>query len=275
MSRTFGVEVECGHVDGIPAVVELLRGAGLNAGTHVTQRGWWNVGHDGSGVEARSPILSGPAGFKELRTALKAIHDGGGVVTQRDGLHVHHGIPDLLSNKDAIVRLVRSWMDNSPHIHAFIARRRSGRSAYNPDWTEDQFNDLFENGTTDRHVQQRYNYTTGRYDGPKFVAYCGPRGSLNLRSLSEHGTVELRAHEGTLDPDIAEAWVRFGQRFINAVVNRKRPIPRCDSPEELLRKVRLGQGVAVRLLDKPARDSTYIDIRSFRARRQRVQGSVY
>lgn len=271
MSRTFGVEVECGHVNGIEAVVSLLRGAGLNAGTHVQSRGWWNVGRDGSGVEARSPILSGPAGFKELRTALKAIRDGGGVVTQRDGLHVHHGIPELLGDKDAIVRLVRSWMDNQVHINEFIARRRRGARAYNPPWTEAQFDDLVQNAVANRGVRQQYDYHLNRYVGPKFVGQCGPRGALNLWSLNERDTVELRAHEGTLDPDIAEAWVRFGQRFINAVLNRKRPIPRCDSPEELLRKVRLGQGVAVRLLDKPARDRTYVDIRTFRARQNSVR----
>ena len=250
--RTFGVEIECGHPDGYQAVRRILSNAGM---------GDWDVGRDGSGVEARSPILSGPAGFKTLRRAMNAIRENGGVVTSADGMHVHHGVPDLENDKDAIIRLVRSWMDNTPLIHQFVNERRRNYGPC-PDWREEQFTQLVEEGTTNSDAYATYDWYLGRYTGNIYVGQCGPRGSLNLWSLGEHGTVELRSHEGTLDADIAEAWVRFGQRFINAVVSRKTPMPRCNSHEELLRRIRLGQTVAKRLVEKPV-DPTYMEWAEF------------
>lgn len=252
--RTFGVEIECGHPEGYGFVSNLLYNEGLDG---------WDVGMDGSGVEARSPILRGPTGFKTLRRAMNVIRENGGVVTAADGLHVHHGVPDLEDDKDAIVRLVRSWMDNTPLIHQFVAERRRDRGPC-PDWLDVQFAQLVENGTVDSGYYPSWDYARNRYQGEVYVGQCGPRGSLNLWSLSEHGTVELRSHEGTLDADIAEAWVRFGQRFINAVVSRKTPMPRCNSHEELLKRVRLGKTVAKRLIEKPV-DLTYMEYQEFRA----------
>lgn len=248
MERTFGVEVECGHPRGPSGVRELLRDAGLQ----------WQVGSDGSGVEARTPILTGKAGFKELRLGIKVIRESGGYVTTADGLHVHHGTPELRRNRDLAVTLVKSWVNNQDHIAQLAAvRRRSGYPC--PAWTTAQV-DLLETATNNPSDYPQRDSWDNRVLRPGYFANCGPRGALNLHSLIEHGTVEIRLLEGTLDAEKAETWVRFGQRFLNDVLKRKRPLPACGSTEELLRKVRAGQ--KTRKLLAQERDATFHNIRS-------------
>lgn len=243
--RTFGVEIECGHDDGPQGVERLFTRAG----------GWlpgWSFGYDGTGVEARTPVLSGPRGFKELRRALTFLRANGAWVTDSDGLHVHHGVPEIVNSKELGKQLVLSWNGNKTIVNKFVAPRRRNRGSC-PHWTAAEIKRLDLEGDDDPNVQeQQYNPSTGRYEGKVYYGLCGPRGSLNLWSLTEHGTVELRLHEGTLDADQAEAWVRFGQRFINTVLERKSPLPKFSNSEELLKRVRVGQRAAKRLLDKPA-----------------------
>jgi Putative amidoligase enzyme len=241
--RTFGVEVECGHPRGTSGVRELLRDHGLN----------WQVGSDGSGVEARTPILSGKEGFKEFRKGMRIIRETGGYVTNADGLHVHHGAPELRRNKELAVVLVKSWVNNQEHIGRLAAtRRRSGYPC--PSWTPAQVA-LLETATDNPADYPLRDSWDNRIIQAGYFAHCGPRGALNLHSLVEHGTIEIRLLEGTLDVEKAETWIRFGQRFINDVLGRKRPLPACGDTEELLRKVRAGQ--KTRRLLTQERDATY------------------
>lgn len=238
MSRTFGVEVECGHPQGWEGVARLFRQSDCSRE--------WSIGSDGSGVEARTPILTGLAGFKELKKGMNLIRSTGGYVTRRDGLHVHHGAEELFGNKDLAVLLVKSWAINSDVIEKFVELRRCGINAYNPRWSDGHIRQL-------EQVTLNPNYRCG-------FPPIGPRGALNLGSLEDHGTVELRLFEGTLDYDLAEAWVRFGQRFLNEVLKRKKPLPRYTREDSLLKRVRVSKKVSERLLEKAAggyRDLTF------------------
>lgn len=238
MSRTFGVEVECGHPDGWEGVARLFRASDCSRE--------WSIGSDGSGVEARTPILSGLSGFKELKKGMNLIRSTGGYVTNQDGLHVHHGAEELIGNKELAVLLVKSWSANSDVIEKFVRANRCGGTAYNPRWSIGHIRQL-EQATPDSRY--RCGWTP-----------VGPRGALNLGSLEEHGTVELRVFEGTLDYDIAEAWVRFGQRFVNEVLKNKKLLPRYTKEDSLLKRVRVAKKAQERLLAKAAggyRDMTF------------------
>lgn len=241
MSRTFGVEVECGHPDGWEGVGRLFRASDCSRE--------WSISSDGSGVEARTPILSGASGFKELKKGMNLIRSTGGYVTRRDGLHVHHGAPEL-RDKALAVRLIKSWVANTPVIEQFAAQHRCGINAYNPPWGAG-------------HVRQ---LETARADSRYSTGWqpCGPRGAINLLSLENHGTVELRLFEGTLDYDIADAWVRFGQRFIdNVLKQRKRVLAPAKEPSELLKRVKLNKTASKRLLAKAGGGYTDLTFQSF------------
>jgi hypothetical protein len=195
-------------------------------------------------------VLQGPSGFKELKKGMNIIRSTGGYVTQRDGMHVHHGVPEVVNDKEKAIRLIQSWMDNTPHIEAFVAARRCGGGAYNPRWSADSL----------RQLQSPQAVEQPRLYNELYFGRCGPRGAINLHSLSEHGTIELRLFEGTLDYDIAEAWVRFGQRFFESVLKRKQPLPRLTNGEELLKRIRVSKRATERLLTKANggyRDLTY------------------
>jgi hypothetical protein len=188
------------------------------------------VGCDGSGVEARTPVLQGEAGFKELRKGVKAIRDTGGYVTTADGLHVHHGTPGL--THEEAVKLIKSWHVNTHTINTFVApRRRSGYPC--PAWNARYIRTL-----------ERDKTEPGEDRWEHWWAHCGPRGAINLHSLIAHETIELRLLEGTLHYPLIEAWVKFGQRFLNEALKkeRKRPIQQINQHERLLEQL----GVAKR-----------------------------
>jgi putative amidoligase enzyme len=199
--RAFGVEIECGYAGGVDGAEQLLRAEGFLA-RH------WSVGRDGSGVEVRTPKLRGKDGFHILRHVMDCLRDNGAYVTRADGMHVHHDAPEFVRDPENVQKLARSWVNNQPTIRKLVAEHRFVSPAC-PAWTEDNLNRLEENG------------------------HLGPRGGLNLRALREHKSIEIRLHEGSLDPDRAIAWVEFGQKFIESVLGRKRPIV-CPDDEDIL-----------------------------------------
>lgn len=252
MSRTFGVEIECGHPQGYTEVSRLLRRGGCSVE--------WSVGADGSGVEARTPVLEGRAGFKEFKKGMTIIRETGGYVTNRDGMHVHHGAPEVVNSKKLAVLLVKSWAANQDVLNRFVnSNRRAGGPC--PPWTAAHITTL-EHSVEDasRAISSNYNRDGSYNPGRPHFTHCGPRGAINLGSLRRYGTIELRLFEGTLDYNIAEAWVKFGQKFLDEVLKRKRPLTTARNESELLKRVKLGKQASERLLAKSGgsyRDLTF------------------
>lgn len=212
-NRTFGVEIECGFRPRISAshVRSQIRAAGL---------GVWSVGHDGTDIEIRTPILRGVKGLNKLKKALALIQDMGGYVTVRDGLHVHHGAREFRHDMGAIRKLVKSWYENQAVIEQMVSQsRRPGGSRQGacPRWTEHDL--LALDQSSDLNWSRR---------------------SLNIASLLQHGTIEIRLHEGTLDFDEAKAWILFGQKFIEGVLAGHTPSEKVESTDALLKHIRLG-----------------------------------
>lgn len=231
--RRFGVELEF-HITGIRGgLCDYVRQILREAGYHVWADQW--VHTDGSGCEVPSPILKGEAGFAELKEVMDFLKSKGGVVSRSDGLHIHHDAPDFRGNKVAIGRLVDSWVNNKDNIGAFVAKSRHGSAVCR---------DLGTGG----------QYNMGE-DSIEFIKENRPHSryySLNIRSLYDKGTVEFRWHQGTLNYDDAEAWIKFGQAFLNSVQQRKHPISCASSPDELVRRVRVHPSVRP-TLEKKAR----------------------
>jgi hypothetical protein len=236
-SRKFGVEIEFNsHGRGIQRTRELLNSIGMSHWADA-------IGYDGSDLEVRSPILSGYNGLQQLKYVLRTLQQSGGTTGTYDGLHIHHDAPEFVDNYDNTVRLVKSWVNNQDIIDGFVASRRRNNAAC-PKWN-------------DQHVMRLENNKESfmyNYD------YMGPRGALNIMSLREHGTIELRQHEGTLDYNAAEAWIRFGQRFIDSVVKRKRPISKVNNQEVLLNRIRISKNAKIFLIRKSNGSSLVRDL---------------
>lgn len=232
--RAFGVEVECGVGGNSPSsLIRLWDGLRAIERQGKLSREWReNFGHDGTYVELRSPILEGRSGFAELRRALKAISKCGGYVTRSDGMHVHHNAPDYLETPEKVIQLVRTWRNNRGLISAFVDPRRVNAYAC-IGWSSSYLTRLEGLVKAD---------PTRVWDTPE-------RNDLNLRSLRRHGSIEIRLHEGCLDPDRAEAWVRFGQSFLNKVMETDSPF-RVDKHEDLLRKIKVSEAARRRLLER-------------------------
>ena len=243
--RTFGIEIECGspwrnrprtynawsgycrscqeytstcdHAterpeNSITRTRNLLIEAGLPAWAE-------DVGFDGTELEIRSPILQGTEGFRELRRAFKLLNDEGFYTTRADGSHIHIGAEDFMGNKELIEKLAESWTNNQDNIFQLVHPIRRNRGAC-PAWSDAKVERLKQ---------------TGRVSG---------RDALNLCNVTQNNrnqpTVEFRLHEGTLDIDAIESWIRFGMKLMDGVLTRKRPIAKCNDADALVKRLRVG-----------------------------------
>lgn len=198
--RRFGVELEFGFPGGCYAAEALLRRHGY------TQ---WRAHRDGTNTEIPSPILKGRAGLKKLKEVITLLKANGAYTTGRDGLHVHHEVADFTPEMKK--RLAQSWLNNEGDIRLLVPSTRRRRMWCAP---------------INHHDVNQAGY-----------AYGTKYKSLNMAGRG-HRTVEIRLHQGTLDYDQIEAWVLFGQSFIESVKNRKHPIACAGSNEVLLNRIR-------------------------------------
>lgn len=262
--RRFGVEIECGldHKRGtsdypLPEIPSVDRNDSYakrvqqhtrvrnafreNAGKLGINPYWaTNMGWDGTMAELRSPILQGPAGFKELHTVMNYLTELGGYVTNSDGMHIHIDAPEYVNDAKAVIRLVKTWHANKNLIFSFVAPRRRGGPAC-PAWDEAEIGRLAEYAEKGERIiparRDSYYGTTPARKITDFKQDDWGRHDLNLRALSEHGSVEIRLHQGILDPVRAEAWIKLGQSLLDACVSRKTPVDTLATREELLKRL--------------------------------------
>lgn len=277
--RPFGIEIECffpePHSDGsgtyecddsycreygcecyydsggdFERLRDLLRNAGL---------GEWAdcyIHYDGSGTEIPSPVLRGKDGFDQIKRVMELLNKEGAYTTDSDGLHVHHEAKDF-RDKDAMIRLAKTWKDNNEVIRSFLKRSRRNSSWCTP-WIDDDAIELLElpDGAELSPGAQR---KLGMYHGRNYQTittkeklYISSGYDLNASHLFDdsHPTIEIRLHEGTLDADEVIAWVEFTQKLLDEVAARKRPIKCENSPALLLRRVKATKKARRQLLRK-------------------------
>lgn len=230
INRRFGVEIEFDSNGLGSAGVARLLG---NTFDKYGLRRWYfrdRIDYDGSELELKTPILSGKRGFKTLEIVMNTLVENNCFVTEADGLHVHHDAPEFINNIDNCIRLVKSWNQNRHLIYEFVDPERG--SQYDgdywacPRWTDSAIEEL---------------------ERKREIPYWN-RNDLNLLALNEHGSIEIRLHEGTLDYSEAESWIRFGQRFIDNSL--KHSMREAKDAEHLLKKIRVAKGAEKVLIDK-------------------------
>lgn len=220
--RRFGVEIECGFPGYTEEAYDLLMQNDLEP--------WcYNIHEDGSGIEICSPILQGEQGLNELKKVYGLLNKNGAYVTAADGMHVHHDAPDFVDDYDAVIRIVEMWAANQGNIDQLVHHLRRNSWAARKSWDDSNIQAL---------KSHKDSVGVG-YNGYGKLGYStGGRGALNIAALNEHGTIEFRQHEGTLDFNIAAAWIKFGQAFMASAMRRKEPLLTCRTPKELLYRIR-------------------------------------
>lgn len=234
--RAFGVELEfdSGGLDR-SGVANILREEFDRRG----MRRWYfmdRLDYDGSELELRTPILRGEKGFETLRVVMNTLADNGCESFAEDGLHVHHDAPEFINNIDNCISLVKSWKKNQHLIYQFVSQDRAydhysdrfGGYWACPEWSDASVESLITNR--------------------RLPSYA--RNDLNLSALQEHGSIEIRLHEGTLDYNEAESWIKFGQNFINRSL--KHSMRTSKDTKNLLDKVKVDPFAERILINKAA-----------------------
>lgn len=239
-TRRFGIELEfLGNSYDVAARVNAAGESCQVENYNHTTRPQWKVVMDGSvshnltvGGELVSPILKGEEGIARAMVAARAAYgNGAATVDRRCGFHAHFDVSDFtltqfkslaklwLKYEDVVEALVapsrrgnaqycksnlnafRSWNDESPAIADAKARKvdadckaiTRGFAAINACTTIEQVAQLFG----DRYVK------------------------LNFQAYFRHRTIEFRLHQGTLNAEKIEKWLRLLNFFVESAKNAR------------------------------------------------------
>lgn len=179
-----GIELEFNTINNVnqQMIADSLKGAGLARYVNVTT--------DGScGWEVRV-LLAEDDFIEPLTKIMKVIKDLGHGTDQRCGTHVHFD----MRNRD--VKLVyENLFKTQRFLRKFI--------------------------TKDRKVNKRYCKMNKSETFDKQLSLGDRYYALNVESYSRHKTVEIRMHQGTLNPGELVPWIQL----LLKVVNYKQAIP--------------------------------------------------
>lgn len=158
----------------------------------------WVCSTDSSvtGGECKSPILRGADAIRDLGRVMRTIRRLGGVVSEACGAHVHHDVTDLqqselifyVDNLAAVYDAVMTYIPEDREEESYCQRLSLDDLEL---VRSDAARDLLKKGA------QEY----GQYE----------RGAFNFNSVLSYGSVEWRAHPGTLDAKLLEPWIATGQ----------------------------------------------------------------
>lgn len=201
--RAFGVELE--FIGSMRAVSNAVIAAGYSCpvvsyGHRPPPGGGWKIVPDASvygGGELVSPKLQGAAGIAEMKTVVQAASVVA-TVNRKCGMHVH--LDATGESLDDIKKFIWSYVSRQAGISGLVApSRRSNSCDLARAWTAQDIERL--DSISDLATLRSY-----------FPPDSGQRyRTVNVCSYARHGTVEVRQHQGTLNPAKVEAWVRFAQ----------------------------------------------------------------
>lgn len=224
----FGIEIEMnfgGRANSYASVAALLTAAGFPCsyeGYHHQTRNNWKVVSDGSlisGCEVVSPILEGEDGLAAMKKVFEALAAAGVGVDKSTSVHAHFDTAGW--RLEDFRRVLKAWCANERGLDMLVAPSRRGSSnrycrsnlaaigghtlsTYDPNALIDGADPIpfikraYERIDTCRSVYQVRMLLNGdRYH------------KLNLESIERHGTIEVRLHQGSLNGDKIEHWVRL------------------------------------------------------------------
>jgi hypothetical protein len=149
----------------------------------------WSIEPEHCGLEYVSPLLQGDAGLDCIK---KLYNDIKPKVNDYCGLHVHIDVRDLTDNQRLMLikafksskKLFYDKVDSSRHTNTYCRRDI-------PDvCSDDTYTTYMRRVTNDR--------------------YCW----VNLCSIRKHGSIEIRLHHATDNPQVVIDWVIFLMQFV-------------------------------------------------------------
>lgn len=227
-NRTFGVEIEFigSGYDGDERVRDAMRARGLGCRiegyNHDTQNHWKIVtdcsvsDSAGKGLELVSPPMSGLNGMIQLQLACEALEEAGAKVNRTCGLHVHHDARDFTPT--AFKGLAHLYIRFEDTIDELVARsRRKSNNSYCRSvktWHEQVLNGQIYFGGGPSRLED----ATGVDDISRYF-HSNRYFKLNFESYRQHGTVEFRQHQGTLNFKKIANWVMLTQAMVERSIN--------------------------------------------------------
>jgi len=206
--RKFGVEIEFTNNVRSELIAKMqeygltVRQESLN---HRTSTGWKLVTDCSCGYELVSPPLKGEAGIEELRLACKALEEVGAHVNVSCGLHVHHDANDM--TRMELRNLFLLFVRFERVLDRLVApSRRTGGNGY-------CISHGGQHSDRERILSQAAASNSG-LDLFRTVNMDNRYHKLNFMCYERQGTVEFRAHGGTIEFEKIEAWICLTQLFV-------------------------------------------------------------
>lgn len=262
LGRTFGIEAE--FVGNAYATVAALAAVGItcvdNTGNynHQTLRTWKIVtdgsvhsttsrGRGGQGLELVSPVLQGAAGLAEVKKALDAVRNAGGIVNRTCGLHVHVGMDGL--NGAHIAKVIDLYRVNEPTINQLVAPTRRGSNTYCR---------LLSGRSGDNYANlRRLNFVSNDRINPDIASFSRGFGqryyTVNVCAYSRYGTLEFRQHQGTLVGNKAVTWVKFVLAMVEKAVTMDDATVTTTNVGELADLVGVNRAMKTRMMVRAQR----------------------
>lgn len=214
---TFGVELEfiignCGRDE----LARRISNAGVACNSesygHTTGRAWkivTDASVDSSyttGFEIVSPVLRGEDGFRQVQKVCEILKSSGCKVNLKCGLHVHVGAGDWLL--EVFKNLMLLYKSAEKAIDSFMApSRRESANSYCKSLQ------ISPAGLAAATTMDELARACGQSGGRRNVRDSGRYYKVNLQSYWQHGTVEFRQHQGTIEADKTLNWVKLCLRL--------------------------------------------------------------
>jgi len=159
----------------------------------------WGIHNDISidGMELVSPLLQGDAGLDSIREVYHDVRPG---FDSSCGLHVHIDVRDLTEQQrfdviKAFITTKSKWfgyVDEYRHSHKFCCDEVPA-PRFNEDW-----NTYLSRSRREAADCSRYRW-------------------CNIESVSDHGSIEIRLHEGSRDIEKVIKWIAMLVNFVSEV----------------------------------------------------------
>jgi len=213
--RRYGVEVEYvstrSRADMCRVINSEVEGINISESYYSDKSNTWRIKPDCSvradgmynyGHELVTPILSGEADMITLKKVIEII-ERDSRVNRSTGVHVHVDITG--AEKLPLKKLMKFFAKYEKAIGKLLPE---SRRECNNSYCHDSF------GRTENLLEVFNRMNTFNKDSLLRRSNFSGRGKWNFQNYSRHGSVENRAHSGTLNTAKIENWVRLTQGMV-------------------------------------------------------------
>ncbi len=229
INRNYGIEVEFGSTISRHEMARKIKtetGVDMQVADYYNKDNTWRLKHDGSiscgryGMELVTPILRNDLDLQKFLAVLKVCEDNG-KVNRSCGVHVHVEIKNQDTMEKSVKKVMKFFGKYENALNGLISKSRRGN---NNGYCRDNFyneEDLYKVfGTINSTSVKTLIKTNTWFNG---------RDKWNFKNYWSQGTVEFRAHQGTLNGEKIANWVFLTQAIINYALDSRGTIIKKDT----------------------------------------------